>query len=170
MLDINVNKNPVESPQHFAAGLLKVLWKGNVISGRKNILVLNDVVDPLYQSDDVLGSGELDRLLVLDLVLPEVLVLRTSSHHRAVLVITGSRLQIGVGVCDLSEEDLESAEEVHNVSGDEIILVLSRGNLDNVLEVNGGLEGSAGIFVEAVARLSVVSLRKTFRKIPDTEK
>ena len=93
MLDVDVHENPVEPPQHFAASLFEGFRKGNVISRREHGLVLQDVVHPLNESDDVVRGGELDRLPVLGVVLPEVLVLGTSAHHGAVGVSAGPEIQ-----------------------------------------------------------------------------
>ena len=85
MFDVNMNKDPVETSQNLAASFLEVFWEGNVIRHGENRLVLefwkwfyfmlgsfahrDDVRCPLEQGEDVLGSGEHHRLLVLHIVL-----------------------------------------------------------------------------------------------------
>ena len=89
MLNVDVNKYPVESPEDLRAGFLECFREGNIVSGREDRLVLQDVVDPLDEGEDVLGGRQLHRLLVAALVGPEILVLRPATHHRAVGVSAG---------------------------------------------------------------------------------
>ena len=90
MFNVNVNKYPVESPEYLGAGFLECFRERNVIRWREDSLVLQDVVHPLYESDDVLRGTQLHWLLVAGVVRPEIFVLRAPTHHRAVAVIAGS--------------------------------------------------------------------------------
>ena len=90
MFNIDVNKYPVESPEDLGAGFLESFRERNVIRGRKDSLVLEDVVHPLDEGEDVLRGAQLHRLLVAGLVRPEVLVLRAAAHHRAEGVSAGA--------------------------------------------------------------------------------
>ena len=54
-------------------------------------LVIDLRLHPVHEERDVLGCGQLDRLLVLDPVLPQVLKLRPARHGRTAL---SSALQV----------------------------------------------------------------------------
>lgn len=59
-------------PIHLAADLLEVLGEGDVVLGRKDGLVVQEVVCPLDEGADVVGGRQGGGLLVPVLVLPKV--------------------------------------------------------------------------------------------------
>ena len=90
MFNIDVNKYPVEPPEDLRAGFLECFRERNVISWREDRLVLQDVVDPLDERDDILRGRQLHRLLVATLVGPEIFVLGAAAHHQTVGISAGT--------------------------------------------------------------------------------
>ena len=71
---VNVRVDAEEALEHVFYYLLKVLRERNANLGREDGLIIKLALDPRHQVVNVLWRGDLDRLLELNTVRPQVLV------------------------------------------------------------------------------------------------
>jgi len=141
-MNVDVNKDSVEPGQDLLALWLEGLREWNVRGDRKQRLVIDLGLYPVHEERDVLRGGQLHRLLVLDPVLPQVLELRPPRHGGAAL----SRALF----THCAVDQIDSVEEVHDVHSEPIVEVLPLGQLDDLPEVDPGVEAGLGLLVQGI--------------------
>ena len=78
MFNVNMNKNPEQTLEDFLANVLEVLWKWFIISEREDLFIIDDLINPLHQVEDIFWSRELGWCFVFLVILPKIFILGTS--------------------------------------------------------------------------------------------
>ena len=116
MMNVHVNEYSEEAVEQLLADGQEVLGKRRSHGDGEHALVVYLLLDPVHEQPDVLGRGQMRRLLVVLRVLPKVLVLGTARHDR-------TRLH-GAILGDDAIHEINTIEEVNNMHGDPVVELL----------------------------------------------
>lgn len=109
----------------------------------KDILVVNEALDPVHEQGHVARRRELGRPPILALVLPAVLVAGPAGHDWA----AGLAAALRHGAID----EVDAVEEVHHVHGDPVVNVLPRGQPHYTAQVQARLERCLSFLIQLKA-------------------
>lgn len=85
VMNIDVDKDAMQSRQYFAAMPIEVLGKREIGRAWKQCLIIDLALDPIHQMADVFACGQWRRLTILVAVRPQVLETRPTRHRRTCL-------------------------------------------------------------------------------------
>lgn len=125
---INMDEDPEESAEDLLADLKEVLWKGNPNTCRKYVFIVDLYLNPVHQKAHILRRWQGCGLLVLQVILPPVLVFRTTRHHRAG--------PFRAKFTDGSIDEVDSVEKVDHVYGHPVIKIFSIWELHRGLQIH----------------------------------
>lgn len=117
VMDVHVYKHPKQAAQYLLAHLLKVLWKRDSYSCRKDVLIVDEGLDPVHQKVHVYKSRQFGGLLVLIPILPPVFITWPSRHDGTALLSA----ELAHGPID----EVDTIEEIHHMHSYPVINVLS---------------------------------------------